>query len=52
MLTVLERLGGTITESEGPTLVVDLATGATSEGLTDGERQILMRLIEAAPRAA
>jgi RimJ/RimL family protein N-acetyltransferase len=52
MSTVLERLGGTITESEGPTLVVDLAAGAAAEGLNDDERQILTTLIEAAPRAA
>jgi RimJ/RimL family protein N-acetyltransferase len=52
MLTVLERLGGTITEAEGPTLVVDLVTSATSERLSDDERQVLIRLIEAAPLAA
>ncbi len=52
MLAVLEGLGGTVTEVDGPTLVVDLATAAAAEVLGDEERQPLMRMIEAAPLAA
>ncbi len=52
MRAVLERLGGTVTEVDGPTLVVDLATAAAAEVLGDEERQPLMRMIEAAPLAA
>ncbi len=52
MLAVLEGLGGTVTEVDGPTLVVDLVTAAAADVLDDEERQPLMRLIEAAPLAA
>ena len=52
MLALLERLGGTVTEVDGPTLVVDLATGPAAELLSDEERHPLTRIIEAAPLAA
>ncbi len=52
MLSVLERVGGVIEETDGPTLVVDVATEAAALVLDDVERQPLMRLIEAAPLAA
>lgn len=52
MLALLERLGGTMTEVEGSTVVVDLATGPAAELLSAEERNPLTRMIEAAPLAA
>jgi RimJ/RimL family protein N-acetyltransferase len=52
MLALLKRLGGAVTEVDGPTLVVDLATGPAAELIGDDERYPLIRMIEAASLAA